>query len=37
MSSATTVQTIKPILKESYSDNKKKRFSKIKKCVCKSK
>ena len=36
MASTTTIQTIKPLLKESYSD-KKKRFSKIKKCVCKGK
>lgn len=34
MASSNTYETTKPIYKESYSDSKKKRFQRIKKCCC---
>lgn len=37
MSSVNTFQSLKPIYKETYSDSKKKRFSKLKKVVKKEK
>lgn len=38
MATTTNSESIKPLLKESYSDGKKKqRFAKIKKCCCKGK